>query len=81
MISNLFVLIYVALIIFFYNGNAHSYSVDDHRKLTEELIDLNAISLNNHLNNIGLSKGILQMVNSKAARKWIEDGSYYLNLA
>ena len=61
----------------FCQQNVYAYSMALHRRITEKVIDQNTASLNNYLGNVGLTNGLIEPINNKRVREWIEDGSYY----
>jgi hypothetical protein len=75
--SKAFIWIVGFITILLCHNDLNAYSTKVHRKITEAVVDLNMLSLNNYLKNIGLPKGVTESVNNKEVRKWIEDGSYF----
>lgn len=74
--KNKYILLLSIMMIVFCSENSDAYSTNVHRRITENVISLNADSFNIYLGNIGITKGIIQYVNNKLVREWIEDGSY-----
>jgi hypothetical protein len=53
-----------------------AYSTDVHENISKEVINQNVQRLNDYLKNIGLSNGVIEIVNKKKVRTWIEEGSW-----
>lgn len=59
-----------------YQERLDAYSAAVHGKIAEEAIKQNVETLNSYLKEVGLDNGIIQNVDKKPVRWWIEDGSW-----
>lgn len=63
------------ILISLWQADVNAFEVNVHEKITKEAIESNKANLDSYLDNIGLHKGILERVDGKWIRQWIEEGS------
>ena len=73
--KQLLIWVFVLISMISYRENLDAYSTEIHRRITSNAIDQNIGKLNEYLEGIGLSNGVLEPITNKQVRYWIERGS------